>query len=505
MVSLDSTPLSRFRDLLDRFEPFVYALLALLFLGFLLVQEKYLLDADLYFHIKIAVLLNEHGWVTRLPWMAHSIHAERYVDYHFLYHYLLVPFLWVTPHAIAAAKLATVTMGGFTAGMLVFVMKRLDVSHRWFWFLFFVLSSPIFTGRFLFGRASVLFIGMLFLYIYLLSQGRRGWLFGLSFLAVWTYPGFLLFPVFAFVYFLARGVAEESRWEFRPLFVTLGGILTGLVIHPSFPFQFNGYWLELVVHSLKPAGLEGIAEWSPPSREILLVGSFLPMLLFGIGLLMHRKGDPLVRSLFLFVIMILFSMISATKPFEYLVPVSALLLSLLDWERLPSKVRVGGMALFLVLLVFWSLPQTYRRINQQFHLVNPEQGMDAARWLEANTPEGETVMLPWSSFPVFFFVNHSNHYLFGLNPVYSFGSDPRRYGATRAFFSGQAINFYEIPAHLGLTYGVLSKKENSYILSLLEREKGKAEKLYENREYAIYRFPPLAPGSGRVPAPPFRP
>ena len=89
---------------LVKFDCLWYAAGSALFFTFLLVQGDFLIDADAYFHIKIADLMRSHGFVRRLPWMTYGIHADAYVDFHFLYHVLQVPFVIVTGNLIAAAK-----------------------------------------------------------------------------------------------------------------------------------------------------------------------------------------------------------------------------------------------------------------------------------------------------------------------------------------------------------------------------------------------------------------
>jgi hypothetical protein len=198
------------KDFFTRFfVPFDYlwfALGSMLFYGFLLLQGGHLIDIDMYFHIRLAALLKEQGPVFKLPWMACTIHADHYVDYHCLYHWALVPFTFFFGDLLVAAKAAIIFFCGASVGAFNWLLKKLNASHRWFWVLFFLLASPIFTGRFLFGRAVILFLGIFYLFVYSLVNDKRKLTFAISFIAVWTYQGFPLLGGFAFIYTVRRSL-----------------------------------------------------------------------------------------------------------------------------------------------------------------------------------------------------------------------------------------------------------------------------------------------------------
>ena len=145
---------------------------AFVFFLFLLSLGDHLLDADAYYHIRIADLLRTRGWVGALPWMAASIHAERFVDFHFLFHWLQVPFVVVTPDLLSAARLSAAVFAALGVWAFVTLLRAAGTAHRWFWALFLALASPIYTGRWLFGRGGALFTALLFLFLASLVAGR---------------------------------------------------------------------------------------------------------------------------------------------------------------------------------------------------------------------------------------------------------------------------------------------------------------------------------------------
>jgi hypothetical protein len=481
-----------FAGLVTEYDYLWFALGSMLFYSFFLLQGDHLIDIDMYFHIKLASLLKEQIVVAKLPWMAMATHADHYVDYHFLYHWLMVPFTFFTNDLILAAKWAMVFFAGFSIGALAFLLKNLKVPYRWFWVLFYLLASPIFTGRLLFGRAVILFIGILYLFIYSLINGKYKLTAIISFLAVWTYQGFPLLGVVAFIYTIACLFRNETN-ALKGLLATGLGLVAGFIIHPSFPQQFYGYWLELGVHAAGAPGLELISEWLPMDRALIQLAFFLPLLLLSLSFLHNHPQTPLGSVLLVLVIALILGVAVSLKPYEYFIPVLTVYLALQKWEELPAYLyRLLGV-LCLVGMLAINLPQLYQRMLKQFPLTSPRAEFDAATWLKANTPDMSLVMLPWSEFPEFFFKNTHNRFLFGLNPVYAYGKDKETYFLIRRFFEGRGEDLQLIPSLLQAPYVVLHKQEQNPTWRFLLNKREAYTSVYENEKFLILHF--TAPAS----------
>jgi hypothetical protein len=468
---------------IGRYDTVWLALASMLFFGYLLARGSFLLDNDLYFHIRIADLMRRQGWVSRLPWMSQAIHADRYVDYHFLFHWLLVPFVVIARTPVAAARAATIVFSGFSVAAFVYLLRDRGVRARWFWVLFLLLSSPIFAGRLLFGRGVTLCLGLYFLYFVALARRRNGWICGLSAVVVWTYPAFPLLIVTASTHVLATAL-HEHRWRFSSLLWTCAGVACALVLHPAFPHQFRGYWLELVVHSMRPAGLEPIGEWLPADPRVTRVAVMLPVAACAVGVMTDDGADPLRRTWLVLSLLFLAAVSLALKPIEYLVPVVALYVAGVSWKNMDERLRRVATLAILGALLIWGLPQIHKRVEAQYALNDPRQEFDAADWLASNTPEGSLVMLSWGEFPEFFYRNIHNRYLFGLNPVYAYGHDPRRYIETRRYFDGTSEDPSAVSRSIGAAYAVLNRVQNARTIEQL-RAVG-APVLYANEEFVIF-------------------
>jgi len=128
---------------------FVLSLLATgLLAGAAFVRVQYatpfLPEYDGYYHIKMAQLVCENGFLGAFPWLPLTTFSQRFSDMHLVFHYLLVPFtfLGLTPGAKLYAVLSAVL------AVLVFfaVLRRERVPWPVFWVLV-LLSSASFRWR----------------------------------------------------------------------------------------------------------------------------------------------------------------------------------------------------------------------------------------------------------------------------------------------------------------------------------------------------------------------
>jgi hypothetical protein len=74
--------------------------------------------------------------------------------------------------------------------------------------------------------------------------------------------------------------------------------------------------------------------------------------------------------------------------------------------------------------------------KRNFNLPEMKAAMD---FLQANSPEGSIVFTDdWDIFPAYFYYNHHNHYIVGLDPVFSYQRDPEMWWRYVSLSRGQA-------------------------------------------------------------------
>ncbi|MBI3626721.1 hypothetical protein HY224_01600, partial [Candidatus Uhrbacteria bacterium] len=61
-------------------------------------------DPDAFYHIKMAQMMAHQGLLTEFPALPYTTFSQNFTDHHLLYHFLLIPFVSLSP--ILGAKLA---------------------------------------------------------------------------------------------------------------------------------------------------------------------------------------------------------------------------------------------------------------------------------------------------------------------------------------------------------------------------------------------------------------
>lgn len=479
----------RWKQYKDYLEILILSSLVSLSFGLVLFSYDYFFDHDLYFHIKIAELISQRGWLTSLPWMSHAIHADRYVDFHFIIHYLQAAFLLFTDDKILAAKLSGLTFIFFSLSCLIRFLQIEEVRHRWFWILFLFTCSSLFSFRFLFLRGSVFFLGIIVLHFIFIRRNRYLLIFLNCFISVWTYPGFPFLGIASIFYWIVS--ALEKNYENRILFATFLGLIAGFIIHPAFPHQFYGIWLELGIHSIRPQGLEPIGEWGPIPAGARSAALNIPFFFLLLITLFRGERTRLKTTLELLTLFLLFSVFGSIKPIEFFIPVLTIYIamSITPIYSYSKKMEWALLMAFSVFLLSWNAKLNYEIIEDTRQIANPEGYFEGADWLKENTAKGTPVLIPWDKFHIFFFRNHHNVYSNGLNPVYSFGKDFIRYSKVSEFYQGVAQNLEMVPLDLDYEYVVIDKAFPSPTQFRLKESKW-VKIAFENEKILIFRFPP---------------
>ena len=472
-------------------EHLLLATAATAFFAFFLFQSEHLKDLDIHFHITVAKLIVEEGFVARLPWMPFSIHGDRYVDFHFLIHYTMAPFVLLSPNdLVLAANLWGIVALFFSFSMLLLVLREMQARHLWFWMVVLCLSSPVFALRLLYLRGSVLFIGVICIFILLVLRRRYKLAGLLCFFGPWMYPGFPILVVFAGFFWWVE-LIEEKRFNHKLMIVTATGTLLGLIIHPAFPHQFYAFWLELVVHSLQPEGLQKIAEWQPvPSGNIGRTYGVPAFLLISRILLLGRPVG-LEKTLLLCVFFIFFTLLGAVKPIEFFIPMLVLFLAYpFELKGTRENYALRGFAVVMTaVMIFWSVPLLSSLDRSLKEYIPVEKYFEAADWLEENTEDGEQVLVSWADFPIFFYRNRKNVYNNGLNPVYSYGKDFIRDQKINAFYRKPGHGTEFVPTQLGIRFAVLNRQHSEGSIFWLQSAPF-VQSRFDHGRFVILEFPP---------------
>jgi hypothetical protein len=459
----------------------------------------YIAEYDGYYHIKMAQLFRENGFVGAFPWLPLTTFSDRFSDMHLLFHYLLVPFTFLG--LMAGAKLYAVLSGTAVLLVLFLLLRREAVPWPFFWVLALLTSSG-FLYRLALPRASQLSLLFLLAGLWLLGSGRTAGLFVLALLFTWTYTAFPMLWLLTFCSFVSV-LFLEGRADARPLVSVTLGIAAGLVLNPYFPDNLWYYYTQVFEISARqkiPVG----GEWYPWDTWYFLKENavVLASLFLAVFFVLLQKGRKDVRTLTLFLAAAFFLFLSckSRRFIEYFVPFGILFSAFALREPMQAALadrggrKLSG-ALFLVLCLLvgaaaWNaVERTAREIEANARgTLNPFYE-HCARWLEQNTPTDSRVFhTDWDDFPALFFFNTHNRYIAGIDPNFLYLRDP---GLWRTYAEVTLGNVKNPAAVIRSAFGarwVFSDTLHDRFLSNL-REEGRAVRVFGGPACEVYELP----------------
>lgn len=458
-----------FRDVADRIKKFdvFFVFLACLFLFTLLQLHPTFPDPDSFYHARIASMMAS-GPVINFPWLPLTTLAHSFIDHHFLYHILLIPFVSLFDPLIGLKIATTLFASGFLTLFYLLLRSfpgspKLSKSQALF-FLCFLALNTMFMFRLNLGKIPAVSLFVFFCGLYAISKTRLRTVFGLSFLFVWLYGGWPLLPFAATIGWIARSLScNEKKEEIASFFKNLlswnnlslplasfSGALCGLIINPYFPTNIYFYWIQtfkiavLNVLSNIPVG----AEWYPagitfvPSHGptlILLVFALCAFILPGI---FNSYGKESVKKrtwqqwmLCALTLIFLFLTLKSRRYGEYFAPIATLFCAQI-LESFMHRAQLtrfylfikknlsnifsfkGIVALYFIIIapavITTNILQVITVYQDGYTFNQYKQGM---KWLIKNTPDHSLVFHNrWDDFPLFFYQNKHNQYISGLDP-----------------------------------------------------------------------------------------
>jgi hypothetical protein len=428
---------------------------------------------DGYYHIKMAQVLWQENLNFQFTWLPLTIlNPETYVDHHFLFHLLLIPFTGLG--LLTGAKVATVVFAALAFCAIAVVLDTQNVRRPVLWMLMIFTLSNAFLYRMSMPRAQSLSLALLVIAVGLLLKQRFAWLMLLGSGYVWLFNGYPLLIIAAGLYTLALWITQQ-RFHWQPLAFSTSGIILGLVINPFFPKNLHFGLQHIAPKVLDPTIVQVGNEWYPYQTYNLMGNSGIALVLLIIGIaawgLVQAKGERQTAILFSLLLVTLtgFMLFQSRRFIEYFPPFVLLFaaLSIDTWlaENKHTKIfgeagPVLGVVLILGMLLFAGLTLGNTSKDLKTSLPN-SLFQNAAAWLTSHTPEGTLVFhSDWDEFPRLFFYNTHNRYITGLDPTYLVLADEELADLWEALVAGNIADPGEvIRGRYGANY-ILSDSEH---------------------------------------------
>lgn len=425
-------------------------------------------DFDGYYHVKWSRLLWENFKAKHFyppAFMAlplTTLNPHDYVDHHYLFHILLIPFA-AFRNPQTGGKVAAIVFASIAVFACYWLIVRYEIRYRLLWLLALLASSAPFLYRMNMTKAPPFAILFLVIGTYLLFEGKHKYLLPLGFVFALTYDMFVLLGVAAAIWVGVIGWTER-RFEWRPLVYVGVGCALGLVVNPYFPHNLYLFWehARVKITAVDFATKVG-NEWYPYDTREFLANCFVALVAMIVGYIAFEGSDR-KRS---------------QKPLYFLILSTALLLMNARWKRfaeyfppfavifvaftleqfwrgravfthLPDDVledlqpfldrqeptvvakehqqqdiwRIIKIALAAVALGFVFLVNVYRTSHDIADSDPPNYYAKGAAWMRVNIPVGQTVFnTDWDDFPRLFFFDSSHVYVSGLDPTYLLDKD----------------------------------------------------------------------------------
>lgn len=426
---------------------------------FIQSATPYVAGNDSYYHLAMARMLPDEGFIKTFPWLHWTLFRDEFVSHHHGFHVLLAPLVcWsdrVTGEAFLGGKIAAMLAMGASAALFVHILRRLRVRHRWFWVLALACLPWHFWLRHSFIRAPLVGLPLMMAALPLVVGRKYKLLVILGFVFVHVYGGavvFLLIPL------AAAGAEFATGRPWRTVLAAPAaasiGLLMGLVVHPYFPANFRFLYTQLFETGLGAPSESGI-EWRPFNAGFFLHMAWPLMgawVICTVARIARRTHITRVEMVLLLVNLAFFALTCKSRRFMEYWPVFCALHAayLLDRATRGRTTLTAPLARFgpapkfalCILIAAGALYGGYANLLHTTREAQPGANVAAIRramnFLKENSPAHSLVLTDdWDIFPYCFYYNQHNIFAVGLDPVFTSRPFPALWARYRAITRGQ--------------------------------------------------------------------
>jgi hypothetical protein len=491
-------------------------------------------DPDGFYHAKIALFLKQGIVLKTLPWMQFTSLKDHFVDHHFLYHLLLVPFISFFPSPLWGVKIATVV---FTALMIVtfyWLLKKLKLSWPLIFTLLFISLEGL-NFRLYLIKVNSLSLLLIWLLIYALFKEKRWLMFSLGFIFVWLYGGWPLAILISLLYFLSQKIfvalqttrlkifwhktihffhePKKTNHNLKLLASLILGLLAGLIINPYWPANLYFYYQQIFQIGIINFGNKFPVggEWYGTNLPTIISSFPHVFILACLAILLlffnYKKISQLTWFSFLLSFIFLLLTIKSRRYIEYFSPFTLFFIAtaftdlkkIISWKIILNfwnknnhfiKIYLGlNFCLFLTLIIPTIIHKIWDfRTPQSWPL---DKFSLASQWLKQNTPPQSIIFHDdWDIWPLLFYNNDQNYYIVGLDSTFMYNYNPTRHRLFINITTGQEKNQVaeKIKTNFGANFVFIEKKGHQDFINNLILDH-QAKSVYEDGEVKIFALP----------------
>ncbi|MBC7932450.1 MAG: hypothetical protein H7Z38_17980, partial [Rubrivivax sp.] len=435
-------------------------------------------DYDAYYHFRWSRMLwdgmlsgNFPPSFDALPLT--TLNPKDYVDHHFLFHVLQIPFTFFSDFQ-TGAKIGTWLFACLSVFACFWLMVQNRLSYPLVWLVAVIGSAAPFLYRINMGKAMSVSIVLLIVGIHLLFRRKYLWLLPLAFVFALTYDMVLLLVAAAAFWFVVvlwqeRDLNREVWLALVAVGLVLVGMALGFVINPYFPHNLQLLYEHFVIKvTAKDFSTQVGSEWYPYSTLEFMGNCGVALVAMAAGYIAFRdaasKGRERAFFFLLFSTFLLIVNARWRRFSEYFPPFAVLFAAFAveplireARERLAARESAGATAAesaeadssdartrkpgsvenaraweFILVgtaFVLLAAPMVwYARVTSKDieGMSKPDYYRGGMEWLGKNTEKGELIInTDWDDFPKLFFYNPDLAYMSGLDPTYLFDKNQK--------------------------------------------------------------------------------
>ncbi len=502
---------------------FVFVVIALM-LSFVEARPA-MPDPDSFYHAKMALTIRDQGFIRSFPWLQETVMRDEYVNAHWLYHVLLIPF--VTAFDPLVGIKVSAVLFGLAAFYALYRLLRSVGSPYPEWLTLVGALSFDFLQRMSLPKAGSLSVAILIFAVWAMLNRRFRTLFVIAVLYVWLYHGWpVLLAAFACLVLgdiVSRQLAPSDKPPFsaqlgewvKTAGAMAAGLVVGMVVNPYFPTNVAF----TVVDILKIAVIGKVdipvgTEWYPIAWTTMFQNEILALATFGLALVafipagaskaFHLSRERVRSTFALLFLAALFAAFTfrSIRYMEYFVPflllttgsIFAIVKPFLRqevepwllhvWRTTPrlAAATIAFLSLAVASLALGSVDYSYAKTGY----FSASQYEGSARWLKRYLPRNEIVFNAlWDSSLAYFYLDDSHYFLVGLDPRFMYDNDKDRYQAWFDLQSGKDADVSKIETFFHASAVLVDRRLKGDFVKNLEAS-GQFEKTYEDEWTKIY-------------------
>lgn len=428
-------------------------------LAFIRLQPSFP-DPDSFYHAKLALMIRDGGFPHAFPWLQETVLRDEFVDAHWLYHVILIPFVTVFDPMIGM-RVSSVLFGTLAFYALYRFLKSVGSPYPE-WLTLVAALSFDFLQRMSMPKAGALAVAMILFAAWAMLRARPRTVFFAAVAFVWLYHGWPVLLV-AFACLVAgdlvarRLVPTADTFPYAKTGIALVlGLIAGNVVNPYFPT--NVAFAVTDIFNIAITGGADIpvgSEWYPQPWLTMFQNDMLAFCLLGLSvfLLVPAGASRLfdltfakARTVFFFLfLMSVFAGFTfrSVRFMEYLIPflllTAGVLLTVVGpfikkeagafdavVKNPPATLKALLIVVCLALGSFATRGVSYAVSETGYFSASQYQG--SATWLRENLVPGAIVFnQAWDSSLMYFYLDDSHYFLVGLDPRFAYDADKDRY------------------------------------------------------------------------------